>query len=72
MELVGHQGQHPFALDLGGVAALPALAAEFFQLVVQVSHSVLTVWLVFLTYLAAVADKSALCGTAMGHNAQST
>jgi hypothetical protein len=53
MELVGYQSQHPLAFDLGGVTPFPALAAEFFQLVGQVSHSVLAFWLVFLTYLAA-------------------
>ena len=59
VELVGYQGQHALAFYLGGIAALPALAAEFFQLVVQVSHSVLDFWLVFLTYLPAAAGKSA-------------
>ena len=58
-ELIGYQGQHALAFDLGGIAAFPALAAQFLELVVQVSHSVLAFWLVFLTYLAAVADKSA-------------
>jgi len=44
----------------------PALAAEFFQLVVQVSNSVLAFWLVFLTYLAALADKSACAERSWG------
>ena len=49
MELVGHQGEHVLALGLGGVAAFPALAAQLFQLVVQVSHSCSAFSLVFLT-----------------------
>ena len=67
MELVGHQGQHALAFDLGGIAAFPALAAELFELVVQVSHRVLSFWLVFLTTWQPKLTSSL---TRNGHGAQ--
>ena len=68
MELVGHQGQHPLAFVLGAIGALPALAAELFELVVQVSHRVLSIWLVFLTTWQPELDKFRL--TRNSHGAQ--
>jgi hypothetical protein len=38
VELVGDEREHPLAVGLGGVAAVPIPTAELLQLVVQISH----------------------------------
>jgi hypothetical protein len=48
MELIGYQGEHVFALALGAMGPLTAIAAELFELVVQVSHPCIPFRLVFL------------------------
>ena len=49
VELVGHLRQHPGPFGLCSVTAVPVLAAELFELVVQVSHGVVAVGSVFVT-----------------------
>jgi hypothetical protein len=48
MELIGYQGEHVFALALGAMGPLTAIAAELLELVVQVSHPCIPFRLVFL------------------------
>jgi len=40
MKLIGHQRELPLTPDLCSIAAIPVLAAELLQLVVQASHGV--------------------------------
>ena len=48
VQFVGDQRQHAFPVALRGVAALPAVSAELFQLVIKISHgSSLSVFFLF-------------------------
>ena len=44
MQLIRNEHQVMRPLTLGAVAAIPVLAAELFELVVQVSHGVFVIW----------------------------
>ena len=59
MELVGYQGQMRSRANLSGITALAAVATDFFQLVVQVSHKCSRYLFSVSDHLTAVADKSA-------------
>lgn len=45
MQVIGDLGQHTFPVSLRGITAFPALPAELFEVVVQVSNSVLSLYL---------------------------
>jgi hypothetical protein len=44
MQLIRDEHQMMRPLTLGAIAAIPVLAAELFELVVQVSHGVFVIW----------------------------
>ena len=56
MELVGDQGQHALALDLGAIAPVPVVLAELLQLVVQASHWCIEPSIQFFSNLVSVSD----------------
>ena len=45
MQFIGDLGQYALSIPLRGITAFPALPAELFEVVVQVSNSVLSLYL---------------------------